>query len=335
VARCRTRLRIDRNVRKEFTADPFDGGRTLFEGEPVQADLAADGLQIVGNGVVSAVQAGPGPGHGAQGKGTPGGKAVDEETAFAGKSDGVLQVVEHRLAEMHRVDLLHYFQNLLRHHQGGSLLPARFAMALEYASFRRFVGVADTERTDETVELGVGQREGADLFMGVLGGDDEKRFVERMALAVDRDVVLLHRLKQGGLGLWHGAVDFVGQQELRENGSLFQDEFSALLVEIADAEDVGGQQVAGELDTAETEAKYFGKALGEGSFADAGNVFEQDMTAREKSGQRKGDRVPLSDQAAFDGVDDGNKSQVNGCIHREIIAHAKRRQTKQYRTERQ
>jgi limonene-1,2-epoxide hydrolase len=41
--------------------------------------------------------------------------------------------------------------------------------------------------------------------------------VEVVALAADGDLVLLHRLEQGGLGLGRRAVDLVGEDDVRED----------------------------------------------------------------------------------------------------------------------
>jgi hypothetical protein len=62
-----------------------------------------------------------------------------------------------------------------------------------------------------------GQGIGADLVGRVLGGDDEERRGQRPGLALDRDLVLLHRLEQGALGLRPARIDLVGEQHMREH----------------------------------------------------------------------------------------------------------------------
>ena len=50
-----------------------------------------------------------------------------------------------------------------------------------------------------------------------------------MGLAINGDAAFLHDFEEGGLGFGGGAVDFVGEEELGEDGAL------------ADAELLGGE----------------------------------------------------------------------------------------------
>ena len=82
------------------------------------------------------------------------------------------------------------------------------------------VRVVDEDVEHEAVELGLGQRIGAFLLDRVLRGQHEERLGQRVPLAADRDLVLLHRLQQGGLRLGRRAVDFVGQDHVGEDRPL-------------------------------------------------------------------------------------------------------------------
>jgi hypothetical protein len=84
-----------------------------------------------------------------------------------------------------------------------------------------------------------------------LGGDDEKRRIERIRLALDSDLPLLHRLEQRRLGLGRGAVDLVGQEQMGEDRSAPELEAALALIVDRAAGDVARQQVRGELDAAE------------------------------------------------------------------------------------
>ena len=55
------------------------------------------------------------------------------------------------------------------------------------------------------------------MLDGVLGGDDQKRLGQRMRVAVHRHLALVHRLQQRGLRFGSGAVDFIGQQDIRKH----------------------------------------------------------------------------------------------------------------------
>ena len=57
---------------------------------------------------------------------------------------------------------------------------------------------------------------------------------QRARLALDRDLVLLHRLEQRALRLRAGAVDLVGEQHLREHRARVEDE--GLLAALVDAD---------------------------------------------------------------------------------------------------
>ena len=87
--------------------------------------------------------------------------------------------------------------------------------------------VADVELEQEPVELGLGQRVGALLLDRVLGGDDDERLRQRVGVALDRHLALLHRLEQGGLRLRRRAVDLVGEEQVGEHRSLAEAERAA------------------------------------------------------------------------------------------------------------
>ena len=77
--------------------------------------------------------------------------------------------------------------------------------------------IADDQLEKEAVELGFGQRIGSFLVDRVLRGHHEERLFELADLAAGGDAFFLHRFEHGGLRLGRGAVDFVGEDELRED----------------------------------------------------------------------------------------------------------------------
>ena len=111
--------------------------------------------------------------------------------------------------------------------------------------------IRDEHLEHETVELRFGQRIGAFVLDRVLRGDHHERQVEHMAFAFEVDLFLLHRFEQRRLGFGRGAVDLIGQEELREDRSLLQMKTGRVHVEHARAENVGWHQVGRELDTRE------------------------------------------------------------------------------------
>ena len=103
-------------------------------------------------------------------------------------------------------------------------------MMFSSASGRR---IAEAEPHHEAVELGLGQRVGALVLDGVLGGDHHERRLDGMRDVVDGRLALFHALEQAGLGLGRGPVDLVGQDDVGEDGTGPELELPALLVEDA------------------------------------------------------------------------------------------------------
>ncbi len=69
-----------------------------------------------------------------------------------------------------------------------------------------------------------------------------------MGPAVCGDLAFLHGLEQRALGFRGRAVDLVGQDQLGKDGAAVKFELIAVPTVNGHADDVGGQQVAGELD---------------------------------------------------------------------------------------
>ena len=158
----------------------------------------------------------------------------------------------------------------------------------------------DHDLEQEPVELGLGEGIGPLHLERVLGREDEERRVERVALAGDRDLVLLHRLEQARLRLGGRPVDLVGEDEVREDraGLEAEDALAALLDEDVRAGDVGRHQVRRELDPVERAVDDVGDRPDEHRLAEAGHALEQDVAVGEEAGQRLADEVALADDDA-------------------------------------
>ena len=165
----------------------------------------------------------------------------------------------------------------------------------------------DHDLEQEPVELGLGQRVGALHLERVLRGEHEERRLEREPLAGDRDLVLLHRLEQARLGLGRGAVDLVGEDEVREDraGLEAEDALAALLDEDVRAGDVGRHQVGRELDAVERAVDDVGDGPDEHRLAEPGHALEQHVAVGEEAGQRLADELALADDDAADLALDG------------------------------
>src|SRR5437016_13384906 len=77
----------------------------------------------------------------------------------------------------------------------------------------------------------------------VLRRKDRKKTRKRIARSVERHLLLLHRLEQGGLRARRHAVDFVHQQQIGEDGAAVQRKGARRQVEDIRAQDVRRHQV--------------------------------------------------------------------------------------------
>ncbi len=147
----------------------------------------------------------------------------------------------------------------------------------------------------EAVELRLGQLEGAGLLHGILGGDGQKRRRQPERVAADRDPPLLHGLQQGRLHLGRGPVDLVGQQQVGEDRAAVDVERAAGLVENLGADDVGRQQIDGELDSAELQIDRLGQGADQQRFGQARHALQEQVSAGEKGDQDAFDNDVLAD----------------------------------------
>src|SRR5579862_6709070 len=101
------------------------------------------------------------------------------------------------------------------------------------------------------------------MLDGILRGDYQKWLGERQRAAVHRHLSLVHGFEESGLGARGGAVDFVGEDDVGEDGALAKFEFAGFGIVDADAEDVTGQKIRSELDTLKGAMEGFCKRLGQ------------------------------------------------------------------------
>ena len=99
-------------------------------------------------------------------------------------------------------------------------------------------------------------------------------------VALDRHLLLLHRLEQRGLRLGRRPVDLVGEQHAREDRPRPERELAA--VQRQRARQVGGEHVGRELCAAELEAERARDRVRDERLGDAGDALEQNVTAGEE-----------------------------------------------------
>ena len=121
----------------------------------------------------------------------------------------------------------------------------------------------------------------------VLRRDYQKRLGQRIGMSVHRNLTFVHGFEQRGLSLGRGAIDFVGQKDIRKDRAAF--EFKLLLDGRVNgnSQHVRGQHVAGELHSLESAIESSGQSLPESGFAHARDTFNQQVAARQDRDQSK------------------------------------------------
>ncbi len=116
-----------------------------------------------------------------------------------------------------------------------------------------------------------------------------------MRHAIDADLPFFHRFEQRALRARAGAIDLIGQQQLREHRPGAELELLVAAVEDGDAEDVGRQQVAGELHALPGKAQHLRQRMGQRGLAHARHVLDQQVAAREQAGEREPAALALAE----------------------------------------
>ena len=146
---------------------------------------------------------------------------------------------------------------------------------------------------EEAVALGLGQRVGALVLDRVLGGEHEERVGQRVRLAVDGHLALLHRLQQRRLGLRRRAVDLVREHEAGEHRAGPEDELAA--AQRHRARDVGGQHVRRELQAPELELERPRDRAREQGLRGPRDALEQHMAAERERAEDVLQRLVVAD----------------------------------------
>jgi len=99
-----------------------------------------------------------------------------------------------------------------------------------------------------------------------------------------------------------GAIDFVGEDDVGENGAGAEFKLAGFGIVDADAENVAGEQIRCELDALEGAVERFRERLRQGGLADSGNVFDEQVAPREQRDQRELDGVFFAVDRTRDGA---------------------------------
>ena len=138
----------------------------------------------------------------------------------------------------------------------------------------------------------------------------EERRRQRVCRPARSDCAFLHGFEQRRLSLRGRAVDFVGQQQLRKDGSLTELEtvFSGVVGRHnIRPNDVRWHQVRRKLDAAKLQFEDLRQGLDEFRFPEAGDAFQQHVASAKQCCERRFDHTLLANNHFANGITDGLK----------------------------
>ena len=149
-----------------------------------------------------------------------------------------------------------------------------------------------------------GQGVRAFLFDRVLCGEDEERLGQRVPLAADRHLTLLHRLQERRLRLWGRAIDLVREKDVGEHRTLQESEFAltcrAILMDDFGTGDVRRHEIRRELNAVEVESQASSQRVDQQRLGETRHAFENAVAASEDGDEELLDNVVLADYDAPD-----------------------------------
>ena len=282
--------------------------RVVREHEAVAQDVRGEVGDVLGHDVVAAAQQRERLGglDGAD-RAARGGAELDQalqlvQAVLAGVAGGVAErdgVADHVAVHVHAAgELLVALQVL------GAELLAHLGRGRDRAADDRGLladgRVVDDQLEQEAVHLRLGQRVGAFVLDRVLRRHDEERLRERVRLAGDRHLALLHDLEQRALHLGGRAVDLVGEQEVAEHRAELGVEAARVGAVDARADEVGRHQVRRELHAAELAAEHVAQGLDRQRLRQAGDALEQHVAAGEQRDEQALEHRVLADDHALE-----------------------------------
>src|ERR1700674_5091737 len=260
-------------------------------------------FEVVGEAIVAAIEVGAGLRGALEHERSAGADSQSKLLALARAVDDIESVIVQAGVDFDVGDGVLHGQPIADIRDGIERIERIIANALAQNFLFRFVrGIAHFDAHQKTVELRFRQGIGAVMLDRILRGDHEKRLRQWERLAVDADLRFVHGFKKRGLRARRGAVDFVGEDYVGENRAGTKFKITRFRIVDAHAEDIAGEQVRRELDALKAAVKGFCERLCESGLADARNVFDEQMTAREQRDEGELDGVFLAVDSARDGA---------------------------------
>src|SRR3954469_5297696 len=103
---------------------------------------------------------------------------------------------------------------------GDSLERMALLLGSEDRDFFLCCDVTETEIHGESIHLSLRQRIGASKLDRILGGNDEEEFRQSAPFPFDADLRFPHCLEEGGLSPRRGAINFIREKNVGEDGAL-------------------------------------------------------------------------------------------------------------------
>ena len=172
----------------------------------------------------------------------------------------------------------------------GSLQPA-----LQHLQFLVAAWIVDTNLHQEPIELRFRQRIGPFVLDGVLRGEDEKGFTERVGRVANGHTTLLHGLEKGALHLCGCAIDLVRQDQVGEHRAFVRFEGARPRVVDEGAGDVSRQQVRRELDAPERERQRSRDRLDRQGLGEPRHALDENVAIGQESDEETIDQPRLAD----------------------------------------
>jgi hypothetical protein len=97
-----------------------------------------------------------------------------------------------------------------------------------------------------------------------------------------------------------GAVDFVRKDEVREKRAVLGGEFAGARIVDERSDEIGREEIGGELDTLETRMEAGGEGFDGERLCQAGHAFEQDVSIGQQASEQAVYELFLADDDAGD-----------------------------------
>ena len=219
-------------------------------------------------------------------------------------------VLDERIRDIHVVNRLHRFHEFFRRADRAlvqqielslhdcalfrSLNPQR-EVAIEDFAFFIDVRIIESMEEHEPVQLRFRQLERPALFDGVLRRNHEKRSRQWKRFLANGDLALLHRLQQSTLDLGSRSVDFVRQEQVREDRPLHDSKFVVPLIEHLASQNVRREEVDRELYPGKAQIDRPRKCGDKQGLRQTGHALEQQVSAGEQGHEQSFDNGVLPD----------------------------------------